>query len=164
MKKSRKKLKGMTLIEMIISIAIFAIMGGLLVLVGTHIDNTTKATNNLKNKIVVESPYAANHITNKEGGGTLGKTPLTITIEQDQASGTFYYPEVNAKGETELKQGQYNKGDKVVLDCEKYETESIITDQFKTPEEVDAYKKRANGDLNLEFVEIVPATTAPAGP
>ena len=37
MKKGKKKLKGMTLIEMIISIAIFAIMGGLLVLVGNHV-------------------------------------------------------------------------------------------------------------------------------
>ena len=33
MKKSKKSLKGMTLVEMIISIAIFAVMGGLLVLV-----------------------------------------------------------------------------------------------------------------------------------
>ena len=48
----------MTLIEMIISIFIFALMGGLLILVGTHIDATSRAANNLKNKVVGESQSA----------------------------------------------------------------------------------------------------------
>ena len=62
MKRTKKNLKGMTLYEMIISIAIFAIMCGVLIGVGMHIDNSNKATNNLKAKINAEAPYAANRV------------------------------------------------------------------------------------------------------
>ena len=57
MKRNKKKVKGMTLVEMIISIAIFGIMGGLLILVGTHVDATTRAGNNLKNPDVQGKYY-----------------------------------------------------------------------------------------------------------
>ncbi|HNZ99702.1 prepilin-type N-terminal cleavage/methylation domain-containing protein [Ruminococcus sp.] len=159
MKKSKKKLKGMTLIEMIISIAIFAIMGGLLVLLGTHIDNTTKATNKLKNKIVEESPYAANHQkvgVDKDGNTiNLSSTPITITVEQDEVAGKYYYRAFNAaKGEYELVEGSYQKTDKVELSCDKYATEDVVTAGMTTDAEKQAYRRGANGELNLEFVDI----------
>ena len=85
MKKSKKKLKGMTLVEMIISIAIFAIMGGLLILVGTHIDATNRATNVLKTKVSNESPYAANHKINY--------------VKKDNTQGTQENGQDNAQGD-----------------------------------------------------------------
>lgn len=138
MKKVNKKLKGMTLIEMIISIAIFAIMGGLLILVGTHIDATNKATNVLKNKVAIESPYAANHVTkytNKAG-------------DPDNLP--------SSKVEVEVKVGSAD----VKMEADKYATEALVTDGLTAAEKA-AVKKKANGNLNLQFIEITPS--APAG-
>ena len=87
MRKKMKSHKGMTLIEMIISLAIFAIMCGILVGVGIHIDQTSRATNNLKNKVAVQSPIAANKVLKDSGGNDLFDaskgdiTDLTITYE-----------------------------------------------------------------------------------
>jgi len=58
----KKKLKGMSLIEIIISLAVMALLSIILLTVGTTIGNTSKATNKLKNKILQESPYASNRI------------------------------------------------------------------------------------------------------
>lgn len=48
MENKKKKLKGMSLVEIIISLAVMAIMGILLITLGTTIDSTTRATNKLK--------------------------------------------------------------------------------------------------------------------
>lgn len=141
MKKVNKKLKGMTLVEMIISLAIFAIMGGLLVLVGTHIDATNRATNVLKNKVSIESPYAANKISkyeNKAGQPTdLPSSDVKIEVKVGSAE--------------------------VKIDGKKYTTEDIITDGLSDADKA-ALKKKANGNLNLQFVEFDPATPAQATP
>ena len=164
MKKSKKKLKGMTLIEMIISIAIFAIMGGLLVLVGTHIDNTTKATNKLKNKIVEESPYAANHVKTLKTDPTLGNIDLTdtaisITVIQDEASGNYYVqiPDPNDPSKKIFDTRSYcqGSGDRVDMTAKKYTTEDVVTDGM-TAQEKQEFRKGANGGLNLDFIEIDP--------
>ena len=63
MENKKKKLKGMSLVEIIISLAVMAIMGILLITLGTTIDSTTRATNKLKSKIVQQSPYAAARAT-----------------------------------------------------------------------------------------------------
>ena len=162
MKKSKKKLKGMTLVEMIISIFIFALMGGLLILIGTHIDNTTKATNRLKNKIVVESPYAANHVKKigVDGSGNdinLPSTELDIVVVQDEIDGKYYYQEKDATtGKMVTKEAEFKKGDKVEMKADKYATEDLVTDGM-TAEEKKAYQEGVNGGLNLEFLDIQPA-------
>ena len=159
MKKSKKKLKGMTLIEMIISIFIFAIMGGLLILVGTHIDATSKATNNLKNKIVEESPYAANHYT-QNGVDADGKPKTLKSEEMDikikiNASGTYWKYDEDKK---EYVEHPYGESGSIVVDlkADKYSTEELVTDGM-TDEQIADMRKRANGKLNLDFFDIKPA-------
>ncbi len=164
MKKSKKKLKGMTLIEMIISIAIFAIMGGLLVLVGTHIDNTTKATNRLKNKVVVESPYAANKIKkvgvdNVGNDVNLSSQAIGITVIQDGASGYYYVqePDPNDASKKIVVKKSYGQGsgDRVDMTAQKYTTEDLVTDGMTAQEKQDL-RDGVNGGLNLDFIEIDP--------
>ncbi len=58
MKKLKRKLSGMTLVEMIISIAIFAIMAMLLVLLGNAIEKNTQEANRLNSRVAVEGPIA----------------------------------------------------------------------------------------------------------
>lgn len=163
MKKSKKNLRGMTLFEMIISIAIFAVMGGLLILIGTHIDRTTKASTNLKNKVVKESPYAANHITKYAYGGgaevDLPASSIEVKVALPGESGDYYV----YKDPTDPSKGFDKKSysdPQVAIDAKKYATEDIVLDGVS-----DAEKKRIqegpNNGLNLEFIEFEPL---PAGP
>ena len=159
MKKSKKKLKGMTLIEMIISIFIFAIMGGLLILVGTHIDATSKAANNLKNKVVVESPYAANHYS-VVGTDEDGKEKKLHSEEMDisvkiNASGTYWTYDEKTKTYVEHPYGESGSV-QVDMKADKYSTEELITAGM-TAEQIDDMRKKANGKLNLDFFDIKPA-------
>lgn len=58
MKKNKKKLKGMTLIEIIIALAVFAMLGVLLVTASNVINAHIRATNNLNRKVTVQGPIA----------------------------------------------------------------------------------------------------------
>lgn len=166
MKKSRKKAKGMTLVEMIISIAIFGIMGGLLILVGTHIDATTRAGNNLKHKVTVESPYAANHKkTYKDGVDDVDipKSEMDITIKLTIPDEVSVWKKETDEVTKEVKEVEYTYSGDVELDlkADKYETESIITKDM-TDEQIKLMRKRANGGLNLEFFELQKETPTEA--
>ena len=114
---------------------------GLLVLVGTHIDATNRATNVLKNKVSIESPYAANKISkyeNKAGQPTdLPSSDVKIEVKVGSAE--------------------------VKIDGKKYSTEDIITDGLSDADK-EALKKKANGNLNLQFVEFEPVTPAESTP
>lgn len=58
MKKFKKKLSGMTLVEMIISMAIFAVLALVLVTMGTAVEKNTRAANSLNKKVAVDGPVA----------------------------------------------------------------------------------------------------------
>lgn len=142
MKKVKKKLKGMTLIEMIISIAVFAALCGILVMVGTHIDAQSRATNNLKDKIVKQSPYAANRVmeyVDKDGNKVQFSTKdITIDIKYDSKN--------------------------VEIKAKKFETESVVLDgrSAKSQENI---KNGFNNGLNLDYIRLdseIPTTTEAA--
>ena len=162
MKRKKKTLKGMTLYEMIISIAIFAIMCGVLVGVGMQIDRTTRATNNLKNKIVKEAPYAANKLK-QEGGVDVFEaadiTDMQIKISVEDGHGNVESKTVYYYDKTDGKKKQQTRSAQITLDAKKYSTKKIADDPTDTRS---AAEKAAdpNGLLDLEFVEIEP-TTAP---
>lgn len=137
MRKSKKNLKGMTLYEIIIALAVFALMARILVGVGVSIDRTTRSTNNLKSKIVAEKPYAANKVlTDPSGNSVASAEEMTVTVNCNGAS--------------------------VVMEADKYNTETAFTKD--ETQNVDVAGKEAeaneqyNGGLNLEFVVIRPET------
>lgn len=165
MKKPRKKAKGMTLIEMIISIAIFAVMGGLLILVGTHIDAKRKATNNLKTKISSESPFAANHLTeyiDSEGNKVdIPADDVEITVKMDVIG--QYYTRLDPTDPTSPMDPNPKpiNNPEVKLNAKKYKTEAVINDG-KTAEEIAAAHNAPAGELNFQFIEFEqPTTTTP---
>jgi len=124
MKKNKRNLKGMTLYEMIISIAIFAIMCLILIGIGVHIDRTSKATNNLKSKLVAETHFAANNIVDSNFD------PKDIELK------------VTCGGKD------------VTIEGYKYNTESAYTgDKTKNVDETDKQETEDNGGLNLEFIK-----------
>jgi prepilin-type N-terminal cleavage/methylation domain-containing protein len=58
-RKCRKKVKGMTLIEVIISLFIFTVMATVMVRVGQVSKSLIMQTNHLNNKVTAEAPVAA---------------------------------------------------------------------------------------------------------
>ncbi len=84
MKTKKSKLKGMTLVEIIISLAIFGMLGSLLVLAAGTIEQHSTSARKLNNKISVEGPVAE---AQKDVNGKLLDNSINITV-QDSAGGT----------------------------------------------------------------------------
>ena len=159
MNKKSLNLKGMTLYEMIISIAIFAIMAGVLIGVGAHIDNTTRATNNLKSKIAAESPYAANKITqNYKTHTPLPADSIDVVVEVgmpvDMPDQVYIID--SESGDSVNYVCHYPS--EVIMPASKYKTESVFTGS----EETTVNPNSPNANLNLEFVAINPRVTTAA--
>jgi prepilin-type N-terminal cleavage/methylation domain-containing protein len=143
MKKGKKTLKGMTLIEIIITIAILAMLCVILAMVGANIDATARATNNLKDKVVKESPYAANKVTQ--------------FIDHNRVTGTFVAQ--TATVVVRVDDAQVN------LNATIYDTEQIVLDG-RSAKERQIIQNGPNNGLNLQFIDVQPTTTttAPAEP
>jgi len=58
MKKFKKTLKGMTLIEIIVALAVFAMLGAILVAAGSAIDAQMKNANKVNEKVALQGPVA----------------------------------------------------------------------------------------------------------
>lgn len=79
--KKKRTLKGMTLIEIIISMFILTIMAGLLLGIGLNVDETSKSTTGMKDKVSVEAPYAANkRVEYIDAGGGVATIPAESNI------------------------------------------------------------------------------------
>ena len=155
MKKTKKKLKGMTLLEIIISVAVLGILSLVLLTIGISISNTTMATNKLKNKIVQQSPYAANRITTYYGEDEDGnpadldieKTDMQIQITITGVSGEYTTEDENGN-EITIKYGKDDSGNLIpigpTLDVEGYNTKDVV-------EGGPSLSKTAE-NLNLKFI------------
>lgn len=84
-KKSCKK-RGMTLVEVIISIAVMAVLALLLTTIGVTIDNYRRNTKAKNDKIAVEGPAAEIHDTKDSGRGKLIDDDFTITVKKSSGS------------------------------------------------------------------------------
>lgn len=136
--RKRKKYKGMTLIEILIALAIFAMLGSLLVLAGIQIDNTMKASNKLKKKMLVEAPYAANQLEKYNVNGTdvyFATESVTINVE-------------------------YN-GESVDIQGIRRDTEELVKPTGMDATAEAKYYKQANSRLNFKSIEIEGVVTAP---
>ena len=83
--KSRKK-RGMTLVEVIISIAVMAVLALLLTTVGVTINNYRKDTKARNDKIAVEGPAAESRDTKDSGRGKLIDDDFKITVKRSGGS------------------------------------------------------------------------------
>lgn len=81
-KKSRHKKRGMTLVEVIISIAVMAVLALLLTTIGVTIDNYRKDTKVRNDKVAVEGPAAESRDTSANGRGKLIDEDFTITVKR----------------------------------------------------------------------------------
>ncbi len=154
MKKGKKTLKGMTLIEMIISIAVLAMLCVILAMVGQNIESTARATNNLRDKVAKESPYAANgpnvngvvQFNDRDGHpADFATQAATMVVRVPGSYGDVSDPSVT-------------------FNITRYDTEQIVLDG-KSAKEREAIQNGPNSGLNLKFYQIVTTaavtTTAP---
>ena len=136
--RKRKKYKGMTLIEILIALAIFAMLGSLLVLAGIQIDNTMKASNKLKKKMLVEAPYAANQLEKYNVNGTdvyFATESVTINVEY--------------------------KGESVDIQGIRRDTEELVKPTGMDATAEAKYYKQANSRLNFKSIEVEGVVTEP---
>lgn len=94
-KKSRKK-RGMTLVEVIISIAVMAVLALLLTTIGVTIDNYRKDTRLRNNRIALEGPSAELQSRDTPTSSNMGKEiddDFKITVKRSGGSAV----EVNGK-------------------------------------------------------------------
>ena len=93
-KKARHKKRGMTLAEVIISIAIMAVLALLLTTLGVTVDNYRRDTKARNDKIAVEGPAAESRAKDKNNGrGKLVDEDFKITVQRAGGSPV----EVNGK-------------------------------------------------------------------
>lgn len=83
----KKNLKGMTLVEIIVALAIFAMLGVVLVRLGTNVDSTTKSSNRLNKRVAIQAPYAASQdvdysyeVTDEDGNVSVVDAKLTPNL------------------------------------------------------------------------------------
>lgn len=84
-KKSCRK-RGMTLVEVIISIAVMAVLALLLTTIGVTIDNYRKDTKARNDKIAVEGPAAESRDTRDSGRGKLIDDEFNVTVKRSGGS------------------------------------------------------------------------------
>lgn len=133
-----KKVKGMTLVEILVALAIFAMLGSILVLTGIQIDRSMRASNKLKKKMTTESVYAANQIEAYRVNGTdttFATEPITINVK-------YGSNEVN-------------------IDAYRINTEDVMLPPNISDAEKQDIRNRVNGRLNYQFIKIPTTTAAP---
>lgn len=95
MKKSKKKLRGMTLVEVIIAILIFALLGMVLLGVGNATDAHQRAARKTNKKVNEEGPIAE---AQSEENAILLNRDYQIVVGEKKAAGATDSDEVKEKG------------------------------------------------------------------
>ena len=85
-KKSHHKKRGMTLVEVIISIAVMAVLALLLTTIGVTIDSYRKDTKVRNDKVAVEGPAAEIRDKSDNGRGKLIDEEFKITVKRQGGS------------------------------------------------------------------------------
>lgn len=88
--KLKKRLKGMTIIEIIVSLALFTVMSAVLLTACLYVNRMVIRTNKLTNKMNYQSPIAENE---KTGEGNVTANSGTVSFRD--SSGRSYSVNVN---------------------------------------------------------------------
>ncbi|MDE6519877.1 MAG: prepilin-type N-terminal cleavage/methylation domain-containing protein [Ruminococcus sp.] len=140
MKNKRKTLKGMTLMEIIISLAILAVLTLVLVRTSTVINTYSKSTRNINQTVAAQAPVAQ-----------MGYKPGASTVPTSALPEVF----VNWQG---------NTGATIAMDAVAYQAGEIATVAVTDTEGNIISIEEANvlgGNLAMQFLEVHdPTTTA----
>lgn len=146
-KKTGKKLRGMTLVEMIIALAVFAMLGVILITASLSVEKQSRATQSLNEKVAVQGPIAE---AQNSDGSNLIDTNYDITIQKTSSAGS-----ITVHGKL-----YDTSGDLVaVTDA----AGAPVTDASGNPQYTTLENDSVNADLNLKYVaDITQPSTVPA--
>lgn len=142
MNDKKKTLKGTTLVEVIIALAVFALLGIILLQVGTAIDKSNRATNRLNKRVTIQAPYAAsqsvdyvaydssgNIVLDEDGNltRTLDFTPMNVSVSIDDNNGVpkNVEVEVRASADSETTEKRHITA-QIGLTAQCYSTKPIV--------------------------------------
>lgn len=146
MKKLKRKLRGMTLVEIIIALAVFAMLGFILVMVGKSVEQHSRAAHHLNNKVVVEGPIAEAQVNDT---AFLMNDQLEIKVAKAQKttdSNGNVINEFPANGVVTIKGALYNTDPELG-------TNPTDTNGDPIPD-----PSAVSNDYNLKYVEITKPT------
>lgn len=150
----KKNLKGTTLLEVIIALAIFAMLGVILVTLGSNVDKQTKSSVKLNKRVALQAPYAASQQEKhavEQGDGTYQEVELTnsnssirIFIDKDKDGNPDDVDVKRENGNIDKISSQANVSGK------RYTTEDIVTGDTEAydPEDV------SNSRHHLQFIKV----------
>lgn len=136
----------MTLVEIIIAMAVFALLGVILLGIGQVVDSTTKASSRLNKKMTVQAPYAAaKNVSSQDtdSDGVIDSYYYTdesgnqIPVTPDNTNISIYFEDASkADGIAEVEVQKYEK-----------DTNGEILRDAVTNEPIKAYKRDASGNI-----------------
>lgn len=138
MRKRKKTCSGMTLIEIIVSLAVLGIMTLLMVRASHAIHKYMLSANNVDRKVSQQAPVA--EVKYKDSAHPLNDD-VTIQLDIMKAVGTTYIP----------------SGTTAVVKGETY----VIVDPTTTTPAVTGSQRIAGDQLNMKFIAFVTTTSAP---
>lgn len=77
--KTKRKLKGMTLMEVVVSLAVYAVIGLLIAEIMTLVNATMKATNQLNRRLSYEAKFADNQLLS-DGAQPFDRSDVTVNL------------------------------------------------------------------------------------
>ena len=80
-----KKQKGMTLMEIVISIAVYGVLALLVTEIMTTVNATMRATNQLNDRLAFESKFADNNMTKDSTGNPFPSSSVTYSVDYSYA-------------------------------------------------------------------------------
>lgn len=141
----KKSFKGMTLAEVIISMAVFAMLGVILIKLGMVVDQTTKSSNRLNKRVSIQAPYAASRETVYEKLDSNGKP--VINKESGEAETAELTPDM-----TQIDISIPGKASsKVTIHGKHYNTKSIVENNSEVFNENEV----TNSGHHLQFIDVV---------
>lgn len=141
--KSKKKLKGMTLVEIIIAMAVFGMLGVILLGIGQVIDSTTKSSSRFNKKMAIEAPYAASK--DVYDNSVSKQIDLNNDGIIDDADQCYYYIDKD--------------NNKIIVTPEKMDIQISFKDSKGDIEKVDAYRKATSSDPDSKKIYKLDTTT-----
>lgn len=164
----KKSLKGMTLAEVIISMAVFAMLGVILIKLGMVVDTTTKSSNRLNKRVAVQAPYAASRETQYDVLDANGKPvldsddkPVTAELDPDITHIDIYIDNdgTDNKGDGTPDVVKVKKKDGTLMDYNSLTTihgkHYSTADIVENNSEVYKASEVSNAKHHLQFIDVV---------
>lgn len=95
----KKTLKGMTLMEVIVSLFVYALLGLLLMEIMSVVNTTMTSTNQLNERLSFEAKFADNQIVSRATQGAGGTLNITYGVSADAGNGNRQYTPAGTIGQ-----------------------------------------------------------------